>query len=182
MSNALVINLTCGWRVGVRFASVRRELGDSELQHKHEQEMKKTNAKSSKSPTPATPSTKTRKKAPTETSQPASPVATPPPVALKASAIPSVKAATSVPVHTKIIANLDVGFGNALYVRGDGPGLTWNQGIPMECVASDQWELVLGESARPISFKILLNDATWCTGPDSTVASGATITLRPEFV
>lgn len=145
--------------------------------------MKKTTVKSSKSPAPATSTTKTRKKTPTETSSSASSAAAPAliAVALKASAIPSVKATSSVPVQTKIIATLDVGFGNALYVRGDGPGLTWNQGVPMECVASDRWELVLGESARPVSFKILLNDTTWCTGPDSTIASGATVTLRPDF-
>lgn len=151
--------------------------------------MKKTTNKT-KSPTPATTAPKATKK---KTSKPAeaapqadtlnAPV-TPKavqPVADAPVPVQAVKAVTAAPVQTKIVARLDVGFGNRLYIRGDGPGLSWNQGIAMECVASDQWELVLGESSQPISFKILLNDATWCTGPDSVVASGSTITVAPEF-
>lgn len=83
---------------------------------------------------------------------------------------------------TKIIARADVGYGNALYVRGEGPGLSWNHGIPMKCITNDQWELDITEASRPVSFKVLLNDATWCTGPDNTVDSGATATVSPEFV
>lgn len=97
-----------------------------------------------------------------------------------APAVP-VKAVAPARVQTKIIARADVGYGNALYVRGDGPGLSWNQGVPMECVASDHWELVLGACATPIAFKVLLNDMTWCAGPDSVVASGSTATIVPDF-
>jgi hypothetical protein len=92
-----------------------------------------------------------------------------------------VKAIAPATVQTKIIARVDVGFGNAVYIRGEGPGLSWSQGIPMENVSNDQWEITLAESAQPISFKVLVNDATWCTGPDSVVASGSTVTITPEF-
>src|SRR5690606_12500637 len=34
---------------------------------------------------------------------------------------------------TVIVAKIDVGFGNALYLRGDGPGLSWSKGVPMDC-------------------------------------------------
>ncbi|HVU35781.1 MAG TPA: hypothetical protein VHE61_20235 [Opitutaceae bacterium] len=144
--------------------------------------MKKTTTKSSKSPAPAISSNKPAKKKISSASTPPAPLVAPAaPVPVAPQVAPAVKAG-SVPVQTKIIARIDVGFGNALYVRGDGPSLTWNQGVPMTCVASDQWELVLGESSGAISFKVLLNDTTWCTGADSTVASGATVTVTPEFV
>jgi hypothetical protein len=51
----------------------------------------------------------------------------------------------------------------------------------MNCVDSDQWLLTLGESARPFTFKFLVNDLTWSAGADFTVESGSSITLTPEF-
>lgn len=145
--------------------------------------MKKNNTKT-KSPTPATSTAKpTRKKAAPEAAPKVAAAPEPriTPVAAPTNGVHPVKAVVPAPVQTKIVARGDVGFGNALYVRGDGPGLNWNQGVRMECTASDQWELVLGESSRPVAFKVLLNDTTWCSGPDSVVASGSTATVLPEF-
>lgn len=94
--------------------------------------------------------------------------------------VPAAKVKPNV-VVTKISANADVGFGNGLYVRGEGPGLSWEKGLRMECVSDDHWSIALGESTRPFVFKFLINDETWCIGDDYTVASGATITLTPSF-
>jgi hypothetical protein len=85
------------------------------------------------------------------------------------------------PVNTTIMARVDVGFGNALYLRGEGAGLTWDAGVPMQCIEDDLWRLVLGESARGYVFKFLVNDLTWSIGPDNTAANGASVTLTPEF-
>ena len=92
-----------------------------------------------------------------------------------------VKAVAPAKVQTRIIARVDVGYGNTLFIRGDGPGLSWSQGIPMECVSGDQWEITLDESNHPVSFKVLVNDMIWCTGQDNVVASGSTVTVTPEF-
>lgn len=98
----------------------------------------------------------------------------------KTATAPAAKVVPSV-VVTTISANLDVGFGNSLYLRGEGPGLSWEKGVRMECVADDRWSLALGESARPFVFKFLINDEKWCTGPDFTVSPGTTVTLTPSF-
>lgn len=148
--------------------------------------MKKTNTKT-KSPTPATGSTNkpTRKKASVVANGNGSAavlaMAPVQPAGAPVNPLPAVKPVATTRVQTKIVAQADVGFGNALFVRGDGPGLSWNQGVAMTCVANDQWVLELGEASRPVSFKVLLNDTTWCTGPDATVASGSTATITPEF-
>lgn len=84
-------------------------------------------------------------------------------------------------VVTKIAANIDVGFGNALYIRGEGAGLSWDKGLRMECVAGDRWELTLGDSSRPFVFKFLINDDTWSSGDDFTVPPGASATFTPSF-
>lgn len=91
------------------------------------------------------------------------------------------KAVATIPVTTTIVAVVDVGFGNTLYVRGEGPGLSWDKGLLMACMAPNQWQITLGESARGYTFKFLINDVTWSIGPDFTAGSGGTVTLTPEF-
>jgi hypothetical protein len=96
-------------------------------------------------------------------------------------AAPAVKPVASKPVKTSITAKIDVGFGNALFVRGEGPGLSWEKGLAMENVGSDVWRVVLAESVRAYTFKFLINDTTWSAGPDFTAACGTSVTLTPEF-
>ena len=91
------------------------------------------------------------------------------------------KPVTSRPVLTTITARVDVGFGNALFIRGEGAGLSWETGVPMECAEADLWCMVLPESVRGHIFKLLVNDLTWSAGPDFTLASGESVTLTPEF-
>lgn len=83
--------------------------------------------------------------------------------------------------RTTITAQIDVGFGNALYIRGEGPGLSWDKGIVMDCVADDKWVITLSDAAMPVVFKFLLNDITWCVGNDYVVDPGASMTTVPVF-
>jgi len=98
-----------------------------------------------------------------------------------AAATPAVKSVVPKPVSTTISAKIDVGYGNTLFIRGEGAGLSWERGIAMECVKDDLWRIVLAESARAYTFKLLINDATWSAGPDFTAACGTSVTLTPEF-
>jgi hypothetical protein len=82
---------------------------------------------------------------------------------------------------TEIHANVDVGFGNTLYIRGEGPGINWERGIPMACVKDDLWAFTVSSTARPIVFKFLINDETWCSGDDYVAAPGKRIVLAPSF-
>jgi hypothetical protein len=82
---------------------------------------------------------------------------------------------------TTITALIDVGFGNTLFIRGEGPGLNWEKGTPLEIIGDDKWTIALPESARPIVFKFLLNDVTWSVGDDYTVAPGTSLTITPIF-
>ena len=93
----------------------------------------------------------------------------------------SVKAVAASAVATTITAQIDIGFGNALYIRGQGPGLSWDRGALMNCVADDRWQITLPESARPVLFKFLVNDLSWSAGEDYTAAPGAKVTLTPTF-
>jgi hypothetical protein len=152
--------------------------------------IKKTTTKA-KSPAPATKSaaSKTTAKKKTASATPAAPVAratTQAPVAVvtppaPVASTPTIKVIAKKPAATKITARIDIGFGNALYIRGEGAGLSWDKGVVMNCLGSDEWELTLSESARPVAFKFLVNDLSWSVGADYTVAAGQVITLTPEF-
>jgi hypothetical protein len=83
--------------------------------------------------------------------------------------------------RTTIAAKIDVGFGNALYIRGEGPGLSWDKGLVMDCVSDDQWIVTISDAVAPIVFKFLVNDLTWCGGNDFTVEPGASFTVEPTF-
>lgn len=85
------------------------------------------------------------------------------------------------PQPTLIEANIDVGFGNTLYIRGEGPGLNWDRGQTMECTKDDLWSFSIEAAAKPIVFKFLINDETWCSGDDYVVEPGNKITLVPTF-
>lgn len=153
---------------------------------------KKSSAKSAKSPAPATKTVKSAAKPAVKTATPppapaAKPKkAAPAPKAMPAAdvapvAVPAVKPVAPKPVVTTISARIDIGFGNVLSIRGEGAGLSWDQGLVMANVEKDLWQVTLGESAQPVIFKFLVNDLSWSTGPDYTIASGASVTLLPEF-
>jgi len=91
------------------------------------------------------------------------------------------KATAPKAIVTTISARIDVGFGNSLFVRGEGPGLSWEQGVLMECTGDDQWTLVLGESSRPLAFKFLINDQVWSVGEDYSAKPGSSLLLVPSF-
>ena len=82
---------------------------------------------------------------------------------------------------TTISAQIDAGFGNSLYIRGDGPGLSWEKGIAMDCVAGDKWVVTLSDATTTVTFKLMLHDVTWCDGDDYVVAPGENVTVVPSF-
>jgi hypothetical protein len=117
-------------------------------------------------PGSATPATTT---APATTAAPA------------AASTPALRETAAMALSTTVVAQIDVGFGNTLYIRGEGPGLSWEKGLALDCVADDKWSAVFEETAKPIVFKFLINDQTWCTGDDYVAQPGATLTVTPSF-
>jgi hypothetical protein len=103
--------------------------------------------------------------------------------AIERPAAPAAPAAMAAPKASSvtITAKIDVGFGNTLFLRGSGPGLTWTKGIPLVCIAADAWSLVLPGASGPFAFKFLLNDADWSTGKDYLAGPGDTVTVTPVF-
>jgi len=81
---------------------------------------------------------------------------------------------------TVIEAKIDVGFGNQLFLRGQGSGLSWDRGIPLECVDSKTWRLTFPAQEK-LLFKLLLNDSVWAKGEDVVVTPGQRVEITPAF-
>jgi hypothetical protein len=79
-----------------------------------------------------------------------------------------------------IVAKIDVGFGNKLFVRGQGEGLSWERGIPLENVDSRTWRLTVPAKDK-LQFKLLLNDTVWAKGDDVIAAPGKHVQVSPAF-
>ena len=111
--------------------------------------------------------------------------ATPPAPAPKVAAVadkksPGQKSAVSAPRATTIEAKIDVGFGNTLYLRGQGPGLSWERGVPCECVNRNTWRWT-APRAEKLTFKLLLNDSVWARGADLVIGPGDKVEVVPAF-
>jgi hypothetical protein len=82
---------------------------------------------------------------------------------------------------TFLSAQIDIGFGNHLYVRGEGPGLSWDHGLAMDNTGSNLWTATIKGAKLPVVFKVLVNDLTWNVGADYSVDAGQSITVYPTF-
>lgn len=95
--------------------------------------------------------------------------------------IPSASAKRKAPPLTTVNVRIDVGFGNTLYIRGQGDGLSWDKGTPLECVDAATWVWSTKNAEGNIEFKLLLNDQVWAQGENMTVAAGQSIEATPAF-
>ena len=82
---------------------------------------------------------------------------------------------------TKVAAKIDVGFGNALYIRGEGAGLSWDKGEPLVCVEGSTWVWTSRHADESITFKLLVNDQLWCRGENIKAGPGRSIEVVPSF-
>jgi len=81
---------------------------------------------------------------------------------------------------TTIEAKIDVGFGNNLFVRGQGAGLSWDCGVPLKCIDPQTWQWSAPANDN-LKFKLLLNDTVWAQGEDLVAAPGKRLQIAPTF-
>ncbi|OIO59942.1 MAG: hypothetical protein COZ46_02185 [Verrucomicrobia bacterium CG_4_10_14_3_um_filter_43_23] len=119
-------------------------------------------------------SPKTKKKPAPANGKPASKMAAP---------IVSKAKSTAKTFESVIRAHVDIGWGNTLYIRGEGGGLNWKQGIPMQNKTGDEWIYKAQSPTQGITFKLLINDNEdcWCDGENMRVAAGKATDVYPNF-
>ncbi len=93
----------------------------------------------------------------------------------------AIKATSSNASKTLVVANIDVGFGNKLYLRGDAPGLSWKKGVPMDCKSAGSWSITMSGVKETFEFKVLINDVHWAIGGNNIAKPNATNSSNPTF-
>ena len=146
-------------------------------------------------PKPAAPVTPAKAEAPkpaapAKAETTAKPAAKPAPAkaakAAKAPASPAKATATAKKAidstATVVVAKYDVGFGNKLFIRGEGAGLSWETGVEMKNVENDVWVWTNNDLKKgAVACKFLINDDVWSTGENLFVPAGETSTVFPNF-
>lgn len=81
-----------------------------------------------------------------------------------------------------IVAHVDIGWGNAIYLRGDGGGLNWDVGLLMDCLTNEHWVISFPEENAPREIKFLRNDEDWALGDNCLVSVEEFSTFTPVFL
>ncbi len=103
------------------------------------------------------------------------------PAAKKPAKAPVTKAKKAPVKLTRVVAHVDVGWGRMLYIRGEGAGLSWEQGVPMLCENDTEWHWLAETDNGPISFKFLIDDRIWALGENISINAGDVHISEPRF-
>ncbi len=63
---------------------------------------------------------------------------------------------------TRLLVTAYIGIGNKLFLRGEGPGLNWDEGVPLQFVSIGKWRWETADATAPIQAKLYKNDEIEC--------------------
>ena len=63
---------------------------------------------------------------------------------------------------TRLLVTAYIGIGNRLFIRGEGPGLSWEKGVPLQFVSIGKWRWETNDASAPVKFKLYKNDDLEC--------------------
>ena len=82
---------------------------------------------------------------------------------------------------TSLLANIVIGIGNKPYLRGEGGGLSWKKGIPMNFKEIGQWQWQSPNDQDTITCQIYKNDQTPSQGEKIILQPGQNLEINPVF-
>ena len=63
---------------------------------------------------------------------------------------------------TRLLVTAYIGIGNRLFIRGEGPGLSEEKGVPLQFVSIGKWRWETTDATAPIRVHLLKNDSIEC--------------------
>lgn len=64
---------------------------------------------------------------------------------------------------TRLLVTAYIGIGNKLFLRGDGPGLSWQKGVPLQFVSIGKWRWETNDATTAVRGRLFKNDELECT-------------------
>jgi hypothetical protein len=92
-----------------------------------------------------------------------------------------VEASVSSDGATRLLATAYIGIGNKLFLRGDGPGLSWDKGIPMQFVSIGKWGWATHDADAPVRCKFYKNDETAAVSGEVVLEPGKHVEVTVLF-
>ena len=103
------------------------------------------------------------------------------PVDLSTEAPAKAESSVSADGATRLLVTAYIGIGNKLYIRGDGPGLSWDKGVPMKFVSIGKWGWSTDEATAPVACKLYKNDETVALSGEVFVEPGQHVEVTALF-
>ncbi|MDG1139156.1 MAG: hypothetical protein P8N49_06520 [Opitutales bacterium] len=82
---------------------------------------------------------------------------------------------------TAVIANVMIGIGNKPFLRGDGPGLNWDEGVPMNFVEIGKWAWSPSRKNATFTVQVFRNDEDPDKGGKYEIKPGDKFEITPDF-
>ena len=82
---------------------------------------------------------------------------------------------------TSVVANVMIGIGNKPFLRGDGPGLSWNEGVPMNFIEIGKWAWSPPRKNAALTVQLYRNDDDPDKSGKIEVKAGEKIEITPDF-
>lgn len=82
---------------------------------------------------------------------------------------------------TSLIATAYIGIGNKLFLRGDGPGLSWAEGVPMQFLSIGKWGWSTLDVEAPVTCRIYKNDDEPAIDGDIVLNPAELKEISPRF-
>ncbi|HVT74018.1 MAG TPA: hypothetical protein VHD61_12860 [Lacunisphaera sp.] len=82
---------------------------------------------------------------------------------------------------TRLLATAYIGIGNKLFIRGDGPGLSWDKGVPMQFVSIGKWGWATHDATAPVACKLYKNDETAALSGEIRLEPGKHVEVTALF-
>jgi hypothetical protein len=80
-----------------------------------------------------------------------------------------------------IVADLELGTHDTVFIRGAGGGLRWDKGQPLVCTGPKTWVWSPASAEEKLEFQLLLNDEVWARGEPVVLEAGASMEITPDF-
>jgi chemotaxis protein histidine kinase CheA len=91
------------------------------------------------------------------------------------------EAAASSDGATRLLATAYIGIGNKLFIRGEGPGLSWDKGVPMQFVSIGKWGWATHDASAPVRCKLYKNDETVAVSGEVVLEPGKHVEVTALF-
>ncbi len=82
---------------------------------------------------------------------------------------------------TRLLVTAYIGIGNKVFIRGEGPGLSWEKGVPMEFISIGKWSWKTPDATAPVKIQLYKNDDIAAQGEAILLPPGHHVEATPVF-